>query len=570
MLAPQKLDGTTNAAKLLADAIEQNKKIMVVADYDCDGATACAVAIRGLRAMGAKVDYIVPDRFIYGYGLTPEIVDLAARHSPEVILTVDNGMASIEGVKRASELGIDVIITDHHLPGQTLPAAQCIVNPNTPGCAFPSKNLAGVGVMFYVLMALRAELRTRGRFNQQTQPKLNALVDLVALGTVADVVKLDRNNRILVEQGLNLVRRGLTQPGLAALFEVAGRPLAQAKARDFGFVIAPRINAAGRLDLMNAGIECLISDDPAIAKDFAIKLDEFNRERRELLLVCASGDVPYWKSTPAHPLRIVATRASWDRKSDRWIWEQPADLTERFYQGLFGGRIGGLFMGSGRICQSRQIKTGRYYRLYAALCTHRGNFVVYSDDFGRTWDVLGSATQSCAPKGDEPKCEELPDGSVLLSSRKQGGRYFNIFRYTDTDAARGVWGAPVDSKTVPGGIRNEGGACNGEILILPVRDAAGSRTWLALQSIPAGPARSHVTLYWKELAGRADYLTPLAFASDWEGSYEVTDKGSGYSTMTLQADGRIGFFYEEEPGAYQMVYRALDLADVTGGRFRTE
>lgn len=284
MLAPQKLDGTTNAAKLLADAIEQNKKIMVVADYDCDGATACAVAIRGLRAMGAKVDYIVPDRFIYGYGLTPEIVDLAARHSPEVILTVDNGMASIEGVKRASELGIDVIITDHHLPGQTLPAAQCIVNPNTPGCDFPSKNLAGVGVMFYVLMALRAELRTRGRFNQQTQPKLNALVDLVALGTVADVVKLDRNNRILVEQGLNLVRRGLTQPGLAALFEVAGRPLAQAKARDFGFVIAPRINAAGRLDLMNAGIECLISDDPAIAKDFAIKLDEFNRERRELEL----------------------------------------------------------------------------------------------------------------------------------------------------------------------------------------------------------------------------------------------------------------------------------------------
>ena len=257
---------------------------MVVADYDCDGATACAVAIRGLRAMGARVDYIVPDRFIYGYGLTPEIVDFAAKHSPDVILTVDNGIASIEGVKRASELGIQVIITDHHLAGQTLPEAQCIVNPNTPGCDFPSKNLAGVGVMFYVLMALRAELRARGRFTQQTQPKLNALVDLVALGTVADVVKLDRNNRILVEQGLNLIRRGLTQPGLAALFEVAGRPLAQAKARDFGFVIAPRINAAGRLDLMNAGIECLISDDPSAARDFAQKLDEFNRERRELEL----------------------------------------------------------------------------------------------------------------------------------------------------------------------------------------------------------------------------------------------------------------------------------------------
>ena len=284
MLAPQTLAGTTEAAKLLADAIDQNKKIMVVADYDCDGATACAVAIRGLRAMGARVDYIVPDRFIYGYGLTPEIVDFAAKHSPDVILTVDNGIASIEGVKRASELGIQVIITDHHLAGQTLPEAQCIVNPNTPGCDFPSKNLAGVGVMFYVLMALRAELRARGRFTQQTQPKLNALVDLVALGTVADVVKLDRNNRILVEQGLNLIRRGLTQPGLAALFEVAGRPLAQAKARDFGFVIAPRINAAGRLDLMNAGIECLISDDPSAARDFAQKLDEFNRERRELEL----------------------------------------------------------------------------------------------------------------------------------------------------------------------------------------------------------------------------------------------------------------------------------------------
>ncbi len=295
-----------------------------------------------------------------------------------------------------------------------------------------------------------------------------------------------------------------------------------------------------------------------------------DRDRRELLLVCASGDVPYWKSTPDHPLRIVSTHAKWDRKAGRWVWERPTDLTETVYQDLFGGRVNGLFMGSGRICQSRQVKTGRYYRLYAALCTHRGNFVLYSDDFGRSWGVLGGAETSCAPKGDEPKCEELPDGSVLLSSRKQGGRYFNVFRYTDVDAARGVWGAPVDSKTAPGGISNEGGACNGEVLIVTARDAAGRRTPLALQSVPAGPGRSHVTLYWKALDEPSDYNTPLRFASHWEGSYEVSAKGSAYSTMTLQADGRIGFFYEEEPGGYQMVYRALDLTDVTGGRFRAE
>lgn len=295
-----------------------------------------------------------------------------------------------------------------------------------------------------------------------------------------------------------------------------------------------------------------------------------DRDRRELLLVCASGDVPYWQSTPSHPLRMVSTRAKWDRKSGRWVWEAPTDLTQTVYHDLFGARLNGIFMGSGRICQSRQVKTGRYYRLYAALCTHRGNFVVYSDDFGRSWSVLGSAETSCAPKGDEPKCEELPDGSVLLSSRKQGGRYFNVFRYTDVDEARGVWGAPADSKTAPGGISNEGGACNGEILIIPVRNAQGRRTHLALQSVPAGPARSHVTLYWKALNRPADYNTPLRFASHWDGSYEVTAAGSAYSTMTLQADGRIGFFYEEEPGYYQMVYRALELSDITGGRYRAD
>lgn len=284
MLPPLSLMGTTAAARILADAIEAGKRIMVIADYDCDGATACAVALLGLREMGAMVDYLVPDRFVYGYGLTPEIVELAASKKADLILTVDNGMASIDGVEKAKALGIEVIITDHHLPAEKLPAAACIVNPNTPGCDFPSKNLAGVGVMFYVLMALRAEFRSRGRFDAANQPRLDALVDLVALGTVADVVKLDRNNRILVQQGLTKVRRGHTHPGLKALFEIAGRPSAQARVRDFGFVIAPRINAAGRLDLMTAGIECLISRTDDEAQHYAKILDDYNRQRRELEL----------------------------------------------------------------------------------------------------------------------------------------------------------------------------------------------------------------------------------------------------------------------------------------------
>lgn len=282
MLAPNSLPGACTAARLLADAIEKQKRIMIIADYDCDGATACAVAIRGLRAMGAIVDYLVPDRFVYGYGLTPAIVDLAATHKPDIILTVDNGMASIDGVARARALGIETIITDHHLPADELPQAACIVNPNAPGCLFGSKNLAGVGVMFYVLMALRAEMRARGHFGVKTQPRLDELVDLVALGTVADVVKLDHNNRILVTQGLNRIRAGHINPGLRALLEIAGRPCVKARVQDFGFAIAPRINAAGRLDVMTTGIECLISDSDDRARELARELDDFNRQRREL------------------------------------------------------------------------------------------------------------------------------------------------------------------------------------------------------------------------------------------------------------------------------------------------
>ena len=282
MHAPALLAQCQRAATLLADAVEHNERLLIVADYDCDGATACAVGVRGLRAMGATVDYLVPNRFEFGYGLTTELVDLAAQRNPHWIITVDNGIASVEGVERANSLGIRVLITDHHLPGDRLPPARAIVNPNQPGCSFPSKNLAGVGVMFYVLTALRAELRNRGRFDQATQPRLNLLLDLVALGTVADLVRLDRNNRALVSAGLRNMRGGRLQPGVAALFQVAGRNAPQARAEDLGFSIAPRINAAGRLTDMTVGIECLVCDDHERAVDLARQLDRLNQERRQI------------------------------------------------------------------------------------------------------------------------------------------------------------------------------------------------------------------------------------------------------------------------------------------------
>jgi single-stranded-DNA-specific exonuclease len=272
----------SEAASLLADAVEAEARLLIVADYDCDGATACAIGLRGLRALGAEVDYLVPNRFEYGYGLTPEIVELAAQRAPDLLITVDNGIASVDGVARANELGMAVLVTDHHLPGPVLPDAACIVNPNQPGCGFPSKHLAGVGVMFYVLLALRAELRARGRFTAATQPRLDALLDLVALGTVADVVRLDRNNRILVAQGLERIRNGRLHPGIAALFQVAGKDPRTARAVDLGFAIGPRINAAGRLTDMTVGIECLATDSFERALELARQLDQLNRERRDI------------------------------------------------------------------------------------------------------------------------------------------------------------------------------------------------------------------------------------------------------------------------------------------------
>jgi single-stranded-DNA-specific exonuclease len=290
LLPPSTLKGADEAARLLAGAIERGRRIAIVADYDCDGATACAVALRGLALLGAaptSLSYVVPDRALHGYGLTPAIVDLALAARPEVLLTVDNGIASLDGVAHARALGLDVIVTDHHLPALAgsavvLPDANVIVNPNQPGCAFASKTLAGVGVMFYVLLATRAELRARGRFASESQPRLDALLDLVALGTVADVVSLDANNRRLVAQGLKRVRAGRMQPGVAALFAAAGRDARRACGFDFGFALGPRINAAGRLADMTLGIECLATDDAARAGQLAQQLDAINRERREV------------------------------------------------------------------------------------------------------------------------------------------------------------------------------------------------------------------------------------------------------------------------------------------------
>ncbi len=269
------------AAARLADAIAAREKIVIVADYDADGATACAVGVRGLAAMGANVDFLVPNRFEYGYGLTPEIVELARAKAPRLIVTVDNGIASHEGVAAATALGIDVLVTDHHLPGDRLPEPAIIVNPNQPGCAFPSKHLAGVGVMFYVLAATRAHLRSSGKLGGNS-PNLASLLDLVALGTVADVVRLDHVNRILVEQGLRRIRAGKASAGVLALFQVAGRDAREATATDLGFVAGPRLNAAGRLADMSIGIQCLLADDAVIALRIAGELDRLNRERRDV------------------------------------------------------------------------------------------------------------------------------------------------------------------------------------------------------------------------------------------------------------------------------------------------
>ncbi|GHC53460.1 single-stranded-DNA-specific exonuclease [Alcaligenes pakistanensis] len=285
MIPPSLLTQAREAAVLLADAIARRDRMLIIADYDCDGATACAVGLRALRSMGAVVDFLVPNRFETGYGLSPAVVELAEQHpsgKPDLLITVDNGIASIDGVEAAHMAGMQVLVTDHHLPGDELPEALAIVNPNQPGCEFPSKNLAGVGVIFYLMLALRAELRQRGVYEANAGPRLNELADLVALGTVADVVSLDANNRLIVTQGLERMRKGQMQAGLRALFQVAGRDPRQASAFDLGFALGPRINAAGRLADMALGIRCLITDDEEEAASLASELEDMNQDRRSI------------------------------------------------------------------------------------------------------------------------------------------------------------------------------------------------------------------------------------------------------------------------------------------------
>ena len=459
LLPPTDLKGSAAAAAMLADAIANGQRICVVADYDCDGATACAVALRGLKLLGAAADalsYVVPDRAVHGYGLTPAIVDLALQKRPDVLLTVDNGIASLAGVEHARHKGLAVLVTDHHLPalqGDTvvLPNANVIVNPNQPTCTFGSKNLAGVGVMFYVLLALRSEMRERGIFTPQTQPRLDALLDLVALGTVADVVKLDANNRRLVAQGLKRIRAGQMQMGVRALFNAAGRDARRASAFDFGFALGPRINAAGRLSDMTLGIECLTTDDPIRAEALAKTLDDINRERRvveggmreaaeeqlETLLLAAAntGEVPpalaiYDADFHEGVVGIIASR-----------------LKDKLHRPTFVFAMGqdGLLKGSGRSIQGFHLRDAldlvskRHDGVLKKFGGHAmaAGCTVAAEDF----ETFNAAFQRVA-------LEWLDAATLqrkLLSDGPLAGEYFNVETVLAMDAQ--VWGqgfeAPV-------------------------------------------------------------------------------------------------------------------------------
>lgn len=321
--SPWLLPGMETMIAHLLEAIEQQKRILVVADYDADGATSCALAIKGLTLLGAREPlFIVPDRFRYGYGLTPEIVALAAVEKPDILLTVDNGIASIDGVNAAKILGMTVLITDHHLPGKELPAADAIVNPALHGSEFPSTALAGVGVMFYVLLALRSRMRANGKFNDKPEPNLGQLLDLVALGTVADVVNLDPVNRILVHQGLQRIRTGHCRVGLQALIQIAGKNQHSINASDLGFALAPRLNAAGRLDDMSLGIQCLLTEDEKLAKDIALQLDDLNRDRRDI-----EGQMKH------EALRLLDTMKAFD---ERHLPSGICLFDENWHQGVIG------------------------------------------------------------------------------------------------------------------------------------------------------------------------------------------------------------------------------------------
>ena len=346
----QQLKGIEAAVDLLVQAIDDQQRILIVGDFDADGATASTVGVLGLRLLGAAhVDYLVPNRFEYGYGLTPEIVAVALAREPQLLVTVDNGISSVEGVAAAKEAGLKVLVTDHHLPGVQLPAADAIVNPNQPGCEFPSKALAGVGVIFYVLMALRARLRAMGRYAQSPQPNIGELLDLVALGSVADVVPLDANNRILVHQGLERIRAGRSRPGIRAILEVARREPARVTSTDLGFIVGPRLNAAGRLDDMSLGIECLLCTDPQAAHDMAGQLDQLNQDRKLIEQGMQREALAQLKDLPVEsmPFGLCLFDADWHQGV---IGILASRLKERYHRPTiaFADAGGGLLKGSAR------------------------------------------------------------------------------------------------------------------------------------------------------------------------------------------------------------------------------
>ncbi len=343
-----RLKNATRMAELLARAISAGKKLTVVADYDCDGATACSVAVLGLRRFGARVDFVVPDRQTMGYGLTPAIVRHAHESTaPDILLTVDNGISSYDGIEEARSLGLEVLVTDHHLPGSSLPQAACIVNPNQPGDDFPSKSLAGVGVMFYVLLALREHSIRSGRFTAAGAPRVGDLLDLVALGTVADVVKLDRNNRILVRYGLEVIRQGRARPLIAGLFQAAKRQIARASTRDLAFAIGPRLNAAGRIADMSTGIRGLLADDPAEAQRIAATLDQINQERREVEAVMQAEAITLADIDASDRYSLTLQGSDWHQGVVGLVASR---IRERYYRPTiaFAPAEGGELKGSGR------------------------------------------------------------------------------------------------------------------------------------------------------------------------------------------------------------------------------
>ena len=394
----QQLKGIDAAVDLLVVALEQRQRILIVGDFDADGATASTVGMLGLRLLGAAhVDYLVPNRFEYGYGLTPEIVQVALTRQPQLLITVDNGISSVEGVAAAKAAGLSVLVTDHHLPGNELPAADAIVNPNQPGCEFPSKALAGVGVIFYVLIALRARLNSLGWYQNAKAPNIAELLDLVALGSVADVVPLDANNRILVHQGLERIRAGRARPGLKAILEVAKRDHSRITSTDLGFILGPRLNAAGRLDDMSLGIECLLTDDANAAREMAAQLDEMNQDRKSIEQGMQREALAQLKELPVEsmPFGLCLFDPDWHQGV---IGILASRLKERYFRPTFAFADAGdgMLKGSGRSVPGFHIRDAlsvvaaqhpelisKYggHAMAAGLTLPEANFAVFSSVF---------------------------------------------------------------------------------------------------------------------------------------------------------------------------------------------